>query len=414
LGLSIPLLMAVATIPPLIEIIGLERFGLLSLAWGMIGYAGVFDLGIGRATTQIVAGMIGKEEQFYIPDVIKSAINLTVKTGFIGFALISIASFLGVQNLIQYSAELENEITISLFILAAAIPLQAISATYKGVNEAFENFFGINALRVGLGSINFLGPFFIAQFTSNLSWLLLSLLISRLMALFILKTLAIICVRKNINDKVENQSLYLQKDILKRLFSFGAWFTISNIISPILLQLDRFFIAIFISATAVAAYMLPYQIVVQSLILVGAVTTVAFPRLTRLLIEEPTGWKSFFFQWVLIVFLVMSLVTIGLVFTLPKILPYWIGKNLPDESIQIGQTLCIGVLFNSIGSMYFALLHAKGRSDLTAKIHLLEIPIFIIILFYLINILGIFGAAWAWTARMAMDTFFLFLASRKV
>lgn len=59
-GLGGPLIVAALTIPALIRMIGLERFGLLALAWGLIGFAGIFDLGIGRATTNAsVRGVFG-------------------------------------------------------------------------------------------------------------------------------------------------------------------------------------------------------------------------------------------------------------------------------------------------------------------------------------------------------------------
>lgn len=59
LGLGLPLLIAAVTVPKLLTLIGSERFGFLALAWGLIGYAGALDLGIGRATTQRVAALIG-------------------------------------------------------------------------------------------------------------------------------------------------------------------------------------------------------------------------------------------------------------------------------------------------------------------------------------------------------------------
>jgi O-antigen/teichoic acid export membrane protein len=70
---------------------------------------------------------------------------------------------------------------------------------------------------------------------------------------------------------------------------------------------------------------------------------------------------------------------------------------------MVGQILCLGVFANSIGSMYYALLHAKGRADITAKLHIIELPIFLAALFFLLHEYGITGAAWAWVGRMVFD-----------
>ena len=48
-GQSLPLLLAVVAIPLLIRRLGVDRFGVLTLAWALVGYFGLFDLGLGRA-----------------------------------------------------------------------------------------------------------------------------------------------------------------------------------------------------------------------------------------------------------------------------------------------------------------------------------------------------------------------------
>jgi len=53
--------------------------------------------------------------------------------------------------------------------------------------------------------------------------------------------------------------------------------------------------------------------------------------------------------------------------------------------------------------MYYALIHAKGRADITAKLHIIELPLFLAALFFLLHQYGIPGAAWAWVGRMVFD-----------
>jgi O-antigen/teichoic acid export membrane protein len=56
------MLVAVFCIPILIGGLGKDRFGVLTLAWAVIGYASLFDLGLGRALTQLVAKKLGAGE----------------------------------------------------------------------------------------------------------------------------------------------------------------------------------------------------------------------------------------------------------------------------------------------------------------------------------------------------------------
>ncbi len=410
-GLALPLGVAFLTVPHLIENLGQERFGLLALAWGLIGYAGSLDLGLGRALTQMVARMRGDGKLSSIPDVLTTAGRITLVTGLIGGGLIGIAALMGGQAWIRTQSTSASEIQSSMVLLAIALPAQAMSATYRGLNEAFMNFKGISLLRAGLGVVNFAGPYAVSIFTIQLPWLVATLVVSRLMALLIFRHLAIQCLKYA--PETRGPAVY-SASIAKSLFAFGGWVTVSSIVSPILVQADRFVIAATISAAAVSVYVVPYELVVQSLVLVGAVSSVMFPSLSQMVQEKPSEWKPYFFKWLIRVACMMAVVCSALAFLLPLILPLWIKNNIQPESILVGQVLCLGVFANALGSMFYALLHARGRSDLTAKLHLVEAPFFLISLFYFIDEIGIVGVAWTWVARMIIDLFSLIYFSRKL
>ena len=193
-GLTLPLLIAVVTVPTLIARLGHERFGLLALAWGLIGYAGALDLGIGRAVTQRVSRLRGKGDLFAIPCVLVTAGRITLFAGLIGGMAIALAALFGAASLIETEATPPDEIVMAILLLAIALPAQAMSATYKGLNEAFLNFKGISLLRVGLGAVNFGGPYLVSLYTTELPWLVATLVASRLLALAIYRRLAFSCL----------------------------------------------------------------------------------------------------------------------------------------------------------------------------------------------------------------------------
>src|SRR3984893_8589578 len=61
IGSGAPMIVAVFCIPILIRGLGKDRFGVLTLAWALIGYASLFDLGLGRALTPLVSKKLGPE-----------------------------------------------------------------------------------------------------------------------------------------------------------------------------------------------------------------------------------------------------------------------------------------------------------------------------------------------------------------
>ena len=54
-GQMAPALIALLAIPPLLRGLGIDRFGVLSLAWTVVGYFSLFDLGLGWALTRVLS-----------------------------------------------------------------------------------------------------------------------------------------------------------------------------------------------------------------------------------------------------------------------------------------------------------------------------------------------------------------------
>lgn len=400
IGLGFPLLVAALTVPKIIGLIGLEKFGFLTLAWGLIGYSGVLDLGIGRAVTQRVSTMRGTEKEKSIPALIKTAVSITTIVGFLGFLLLLLVTVFEIDEFFKREKTTVMEIKLSLFFLSVALPLQAISSTYKGINEAYLNFKGISIVRVFLGVTNFLGPFLIASFLSfDLHWLVFSLLISRIIALYFYRRLGYKCIPEYLKLNSQKFNLKQAKDLIK----FGGWVTISSIVSPFLVQADRFFIGVLISAAAVAIYVVPYEVTVQSLILVSAITSIAFPAISNSLVKNKTAARKTFNKWLVRIVFIMLLSMAFLSLIMPYILDFWVGDYIGKDAVIIGRILCIGVFFNSIGSMFYSFLQASNRPKVTAIIHLIELPIFLLLLYFLIVKYGVFGAAIAWSFRTFVD-----------
>jgi O-antigen/teichoic acid export membrane protein len=405
-GLSIPLIAAALTVPRLIEQIGMEKFGLLTVAWGLIGFAGVFDLGLGRAATQIISQLLSDGQPQQVPSVVKTAANLSLRIGCAGGLLLSAAVLLGVHENIKFSEAILGEVKTAAYILTLTIPIQATSAMYRGVNEAFQAFKEINIIRIGLGLANFAAPWLMTALTDHLAALVGTLFVSRLIALFYFRKYAF-SKSSMLSSADATPSEQTSSDIAKRLLSFGGWVTVSNIVTPVLMQSDRLLVGSLISASAVAIYVIPYELVVQSLIVCGAVTTTLFPVFAGMAKSQPNLLHGTFFKWLAVVSALMFAVTAGFFLIAGPVLSLWLGASFNEESVDVAHILSLGLVPYAIGSMYLALLHAHARPDVTAKAHLVEVPLFLMGLYWAISTYGVNGAAGAWVARVTLDAVIL-------
>ena len=87
IGQGAPLFVALFAIPVLIRGLGTARFGVLTLAWMVVGYFSLFDLGLGRALTKLVAEKLGEGKESEVPALVWTALALMALLGVAGIAV---------------------------------------------------------------------------------------------------------------------------------------------------------------------------------------------------------------------------------------------------------------------------------------------------------------------------------------
>jgi O-antigen/teichoic acid export membrane protein len=95
-------------------------------------------------------------------------------------------------------------------------------------------------------------------------------------------------------------------------------------------------------------------------------------------------------------------------------LTLWIGADFALRSTRVLQCLALGVFLNGLAQVASALLQGVGRPDLTAILHVVELPFYLVMAWFLISTRGIEGAALAWTARTALDLVLFFGMAQRV
>jgi O-antigen/teichoic acid export membrane protein len=195
------------------------------------------------------------------------------------------------------------------------------------------------------------------------------------------------------------------------MLGYGAWLTVSNVIGPLMVYLDRFVIGAVLAVSAVAFYTAPYEVITRLWIVPAALTGVLFPAFAggspeRLLALYRAGVKA----------ILASVFPVALATALfaPEWLRLWLGEEFSARGAGVARWLSIGVMLNCLAYLPFTLLQARGRADVPAKIHLLELPFYAALLAVLVHTHGIAGAALAWAVRCAADAVLLFGFCRRL
>ena len=152
LGYGIPLVLALGLIPPLINNLGNERFGLLNLSWIVVGYFSFLDFGIGKALTKIIAEKIGLNQNDQIPSLFWTSILLMLSVSIL-VAIIAIVLMPYLVNIFHISKNMHDETLASFYALAVSIPIVSTMAGLRGFLEAYQKFGIINSIRIISGTI---------------------------------------------------------------------------------------------------------------------------------------------------------------------------------------------------------------------------------------------------------------------
>lgn len=402
IGTFTPMIAAVVSIPMLIEEMGNARFGVLTISWMVVGYFSLFDLGLGRALTKVVAEKIATQKEIEVPEIAYTALVLLVFLGLLGGGCIAISTPQLINGVLEIPAELKAETMTAFYYLAASIPVVVLATGLRGILEGYQRFGLVNLIRLPVGIFTFVAPLIVLPYSESIADIVLALVLVRLTSLLIFIFVYVA------HYPVFGLTYKINLVYTKELLSYGGWMTVSHIIGPLLLYFGRIFILIYISAEAVAFFVTPYEMVIKLLTIPFIIISTLFPVFTTAFNSKNTDEVSELYKKTMLVMLAIMIPITLVVFTFAeKGLELWINAEYAFEGESIVKIIVIGVLINSIGHIAQSLIQAYGRPDLTAKLHIIELVLYIPYLIVLIRYLGIEGAAIAWTIRVTFSTIVL-------
>jgi O-antigen/teichoic acid export membrane protein len=402
LGQGLPLLAAIPAVPILIQGAGTERFGLLTIAWVLIGYLGLFDFGLGRALTHSVAERVGRGREGEIRQTVKFGVRIAGLLSLVaGLVVVLAAPWLA--GILRLQGELAAEAVSGVRVVGLAVPLVVLGTVLRGVLEGLHRFGLVNAVRIPMGVATFVAPLVVLPWSDHLGALIGALAAARLMG-WVGYAWA---VRRVLAEPRFEAAPGEEGSPGRALLRYGGWATVSNLVSPLMVQFDRVVIAALLSASAVAYYTTPFEIVHRLMIIPGAVVGAFFPAFAQEWgAGQDSGGRLFRGSVEGILALVLPAALVLFAFA-GEGLELWVGADFAREGAPVARWLLVGMLFNAAAHVPFVLVQAKGRPDLTARIHLLEVPVYAGVLIWILPRYGIVGAAVVWTGRVALDLLLL-------
>ena len=407
-GWVLPALVALAALPALLRSMGEARFGLLSLAWTLVGYFSLFDLGVGRALTQALAERLGRDAQEDSPALTWTALWLLLLFGLACGAVIAAAAPALATRGLTVPAGLQAETTTAVRLLALAVPPMILTSGLRGVLEAGQQFRTINMLRVPLGVLTFGGPL-AAQLVSHELPLSVGVLVAARVLLFVLHAVLVVRLYPRLRHVHPPRRTHL-----RRLWRSAGWMTVSSVVSPVLVFADRFAVGALLPVAAVAHYTAASEVATKMWLFTAALIPVLFPAIAATRLREPARAAALFDRGVRVTVLAVLPAALVLVLFAHEGLARWMSPAFAHDAAPVLKWLAVAVFANCLAQLPYAVIQGGGRADLAARLHLLELPVYLALLWALLGRFGLLGVAVAWTARMVVDGVAMLACMRRV
>jgi O-antigen/teichoic acid export membrane protein len=397
----LPLLTGVAFIPFTLDKLGGEAFGVVTLIWALIGYFGLFDMGVGRALTFQISKLLADGFDNDVSGALKAGLLVTVVTGIVGAIVMLLIAPLLAHSWLKISPEWRSDTQLAFQIAALGVLPTTVTSGLRGALEGFGRFAESNVIRLFFGLSMFALPALSISLHGNTLWCVALYLVG---ARLVVVILSLIQLRLHLSKSTD---LSVIKHQTRSLFSYGFWVTVSGVVGPLMIYGDRFFVAAVVGADQLPYYAIPQEGLQRLLIIPAALCGALLPVLTS--IRGSALIASYKLNQRRIAFSMLAACTAAAALAYP-VLSLWLSSDFAQTALPVVLILAVGIWFNSIAQLPYTVLHALGKPRLTAMFHLVELVFYFVVLYWLATAFGLIGAATAWLLRVLLDLALLHFA----
>lgn len=402
IGKFIPPLAGVLTIPYLLNAMGTELFGEFGALMTILLLLSILDFGITKSLVKDVASVRQeiKDESKSYASVFWQSYCFQFIIGILGATLLlAISYFLGLQDQ-AHLIDLNSSFHLTFILIS--IPIIVASGVSRAFLEGENQFKELNFIRALFSIAVYISPLFaVYVIGENSIILLLSLGIKALESIIL--TL-FVCIKEGFFRHPERNFRYV-----KLLMPFGIWVMFSNIISPAIAYGERFVVIAVNGLSSFSIYYIAIELVTKSLIIVGALATASFSLESRLNSNNASNKPVAFLKYIVVFF--YTTISLFLYFEGEWLFIYWLGVVDAQELASIVSILSVGLIFNAVSYTLLNTIYSNGRSFNVFISYLLQLPFYLLFVYFAAKYWGPIGVACIWVLRVIIDFIVLWMLS---
>lgn len=389
-GQGVVLILTFATAPYVVRHLGPELFGIVALVQVIAGFAGLLNLGVGRALTKYVAELYWKGEFQKINQLFQTAWATCLVAGFVGLAILIVPGDAIAKVFFRGGPEVDAVSCFAIYIAGVALLATMLLEAVSALPVALQRFGITNAINVTSGAVRCLGPVVVLACGFSIRAVLVAILVSNLLAIAAFSFAS--------RTFIPGLSFWprFSSDAFRKLFGFSLPLFLAAIFSLIVARIDRFILAYYLPLAAITFYTLPSMISDKASASVANVTSVVFPFTSEL---HSMGAHDKVHELYLRSTKVLTLITLPFtvaLLTLPgPILQLWLGTEYAEQGAVVLRVLGAATFLSAISGVATVTCLGIGRAWVPAAFAFASSGVTLIANLVLIPAYGINGAAFA-------------------
>lgn len=397
-GYMLPMLAALATIPVMVDRLGVDLYGLYTICISLIGFMALVDFGIGQTVIKYVAEYEATGQTQRVQPLLGVALLIYLVVGIVSaIALYGFAPLLA-QGL--YEGEVKQGLAQDVLrITAVPLLLGYVNQFFLNVCKAYHRF-DVPAMIHNAGNLSgiLLATLLLLAGYSLREVLWGYVLIQALaLAAGYVASVRVVPAGIRLRPRFERQ-------VLRSILSFSVYTFIGNFIGALTSRVDKLLIGLLVGTEAVTYYQIPFMIAQMANGLVHTLSQIVFPRFSEMSgLQDRQGLLRLYGTVNAAVLLMSLVIAVMLISVGGEFLSVWISLEFANKASDVLTVIALYFLLQSSTVAGYWVLQGAGKAQQTALMFVLDASAYFIALYYLANHYGYLGAAFA--------LFFLLLAT---
>jgi O-antigen/teichoic acid export membrane protein len=353
------LVLPLAASPYIVRHLGVDAFGVLSLASAVIGYLAVLDLGMGTATIKYIADYYAQRDFQAISKVIGTSIVIYTGLGLLGTLIILGTANLIVTRLLHVPVNLVSATLFVFYLSSLGFLVNMPLTVFNSIPNALQRFDILVRQNLVLGTATIAGQVILLGLGYSLK-----ALISLNVVISAIGILLFVIVSRRLLPGVSFRPAF-DGPTAKRILSFSSLKVVSIMSGQIVFQLDKLLVAAFLPLASVSYYVVSLSLAQKMLTVIPNVTTAVFPAVSEFKADKERLDDLYIRVSKAVLLIVLPIAVVLVVFP-EKILRFWMGSDFAAHGAVALRFMAVAYLLSALAAVPGVFAEGLGRPGIPA------------------------------------------------